>query len=195
MSRPENMTPLTDEQRALAEQWYPLALSIAGHSWKHHPRLDFDAFRSTAIHALIRAARTFDPQLGFTFGTYLGVAAERHIRRTLLLERGRPDLAKGSYVADDDYGPEYEVDELAAVPDHRASSIADMEEMEAFEYRIAGLRPRQQHVLRSMILDGKSMTDIAKELGVSHQRVQQIVHATKVDLGAIARKPRKKKAA
>jgi RNA polymerase sigma factor (sigma-70 family) len=76
-----NATPLTDEQRALAEQFVPLAYKLAGRASRRLDR-DFDACLSDAMFALVNAARSYKPvPEAAGFMTYAYASIEFRYRR------------------------------------------------------------------------------------------------------------------
>lgn len=86
-----NMTPLTDDQRALAgdPEHIALALRIARSMARYCPR-EVEAMESAALFGLVLAARTFDPALGVRFTTYTAPRITGAI-----LDAARLELPKG----------------------------------------------------------------------------------------------------
>lgn len=85
--------PLTDAQRALAEEHVPYAkrgarryarLAFDTGSWTV---LDYDEFVSAAFEGLVHAARKFDPQRGVSFKTYAFGWIDRYLKLVILRAR------------------------------------------------------------------------------------------------------------
>ncbi len=88
------MKRLTDEQRALVEQYRPLAYYIANPVKRQWPQYD-DDIESAALFALCDAAQKYDPSRGVRFITYAFVAVKRAAREAVY--RGKTNGFSGTW--------------------------------------------------------------------------------------------------
>jgi RNA polymerase sigma factor (sigma-70 family) len=150
---------VTDAERDdLCGKWLPLARGLARRWARARPHLH-DELESEACLALVRAARDFNPALGFAFATF----ARRSItlRFLNLVKRESRHLAAGVLAvdADGELTPAVELQLL-----YRRDRDSD--------------RPLSGRVLRVFercVGGGERSTEVAAELNVSRARVNQIL--------------------
>ncbi len=141
---------LTREQRKLAADYWPLALSLARPFKLRFPDLA-DDFDSAVAFALIGCARRYDGRINFAtyarhrmIGSLLSLLVHR--RRGVSVEAG--PLGDTALAVDDD-GPD-QVDQLEAM-----NRILD------------GEPPELQRLLISHHVEGRSQRELAREVGCS----------------------------
>ncbi len=113
-------TPLTDQQKALAVQWFPWACKLAIRSCAKLgvPNLYRDDVMSEAWSCLIDSARAFDPSRGVQFNTYIGTSIPLRLCREFHKNKGR--ALAGERMKVEDFGTAA----LATVLDHGTSRSA-----------------------------------------------------------------------
>lgn len=148
---------LTDEQRAMAAQWIPLAHKLA---WKH-ARGDLDRkdeLLSYAHEAVLHAAAKFDPSKGVRMMTYVYATIDGYLRRA------RRDMkARTLQTASAD------VPGLERVAPAQAEHV-DQTQMPEWWGR---LDSREQDVAR-MLAEGLTYDEIGVAFSVCRERVRQI---------------------
>lgn len=181
---------LTTAQRlALFEDNEKLAEWATSHYFKlfgHQSRLSADEFRQAARIGLMKASRNWDPNRGTAFSAYAEAAMRNEIQRT--------DQLEGSIeIRDDDNNVVRlafrDIDELATVmpdtnilgPEQELLS-AEQEKMLLDMINASGARKRawRGHVwnpseVAERLMQGDTQASIAAALGVSRQRIGQIV--------------------
>jgi RNA polymerase sigma factor (sigma-70 family) len=129
----------------------------------------YEEARQAGRIGLWKALRGFDPARGFAFSTYAVVAIRRHIQREVQLGqrfwRPRPQLA-----------PLPPADPLA-------QALRSLED-QAVRAWVAQLPPRQAYVVQAYygLAGARPQTQraLAQHLGLTHQRVQQILQQARL---------------
>jgi RNA polymerase sigma factor (sigma-70 family) len=168
---------VTDAERDdLCGKWLPLARGLARRWARARPHLH-DELESEACLALVRAARDFNPALGFAFATF----ARRSItlRFLNLVKRESRHLAAGVLAvdADGELTPAVELHPDDAPPVGHALEVRDELELLYRRDRDSD-RPLSGRVLRVFercVGGGERSTEVAAELNVSRARVNQIL--------------------
>ena len=136
------------------------------------PTLDFDDLLSDGFDALIRATQNFDYDRGFRFSTYATMVIRRHLGRQLQLEAVRKKRFDASYSS-----------KLVSIA-NRASN-PDLEAMTSKKIAIVlltmlnSLDDRERYIVNERFGFGtgqkkRTLTSLAKELGVCKERVRQL---------------------
>jgi RNA polymerase sigma factor (sigma-70 family) len=168
--------PLTPHQQQLATDNYRLALWMANKAyWRHHRRFPLDDLLGTAHTALVYAAARYDSTRGkngpLPFGTFAGVV----IRQQLEMFARRGNARKRRSL---DFAPciseLHDSEETLEFPDQRTPP-PEVQALIAEILRLLRemLPEKVWRLLERHFLEGESQSDIARSLGVSHQRVQQ----------------------
>lgn len=183
---PQQRTPIRDVARdEMIESRRKLALLI-GHDYCTKRGLDPQAREEVladALEGLVRAIDAFDPDRGVKLNTYLKI---RVLGAILDGARSRHHLKRGQKPDVDELAMRRPVslDALSAVGFDSAdgfdpfAAVDDLDEQEqlmalAHEVIQKHLTPVQRLVLTGHLLDGRTLTDIARELGVSGAAVGQ----------------------
>ena len=180
---------LTDEQKKLADDNHRLALKFAG-TYRAPFGMDQDEWISECFYHLIRAAKAFKPELGFSFATY-AFRAMKHGRWAAWSKNKQLQQLRTADNTD-------ELFDLADVADLR-EQISQMEKMEAGETKadLDGLiraLPADLRLYMRQRAKGLSFRDMANEWGISRQALQKraqgaravmlrIAEARGIDLG------------
>lgn len=176
--------PLTEDQRALAAQWLPLACKLA---WCRYRRLrgavEIEELESTALLALCQAAAQYDETRGVPFKAWAArVIVQKLSQRihTYFSPRHLPPVPF-SCVADSEHClPLHDPHELSAETRAVAAEIVEA----------AGHLPgRQGRLLLKRVLDGMTYAEVAAEEGnfsrqAVHQNVQRAIATLRTRLGA-----------
>lgn len=174
----ENVRPLTEDQRELAEKNYPLVHHYAIRRMETEPVLTYEEYVEHGHTVLIKCVRSFDPARG-RLSTLFYKAMNRHmayVRRERCWDntkyRTLTDMASPSYA-----GPEKD-DGRRKSGDRIDSLSADtdfpVEDGEFFEYALRLVSPRQRLLLRLMMQEGYSQIQAGRTLGLTKSRVNQI---------------------
>lgn len=162
------MKRLTEAQRRLAEDYIPLARSLARPLKLRFPR-SYQELDSASLMALVEAARDFDPARGVSFATF----ARLRIRGALA-DVGRSMRLRGID------GPAPLVVALTPYSEHHGSVLvasepppvgSGLEDLESFERRIRPLPARHREVIRLYYLRGMKLSEVGQALGLSTARV------------------------
>ena len=170
--------PLSDAQRDLAEQYVPLARSMAHRFAKSWPS-GADDFRATASLALVEAAQAFEPARGVDFATF----ARRRIHGALVdAQRGffwegwrgaaefRPRFTP---LADD-------VEARGAVLGVRCDDPvgADLEAKDDVDHWLRKLPARHAAAFRHIYFEGKTQEETAVLVGCSKAAMSRLHRET-----------------
>jgi RNA polymerase sigma factor (sigma-70 family) len=167
-------TPLTDDQRALAVRFMPMAQALARRAIRLGPPED-EELQSAAYMALVEAASTFDPSRKVKFATYV-----RHRIRGALRDYRRLVLADG-WRGDPAHRPVFEklrgnIEEYGRVLGVEPASPvgAEMESTEAVEKWLRRLPRAQAAACRLIYLHGKSQDEAAALVGCSKSYMSRL---------------------
>ncbi len=121
--------------------------------------------------ALLRAVELFRPEEGVRFSSY----ACRAIRARMVQAAGRARRFPRtlSFLADQDSDRQVGPPDEAQAEETEARRKAEWQR-QALEAALAQLRPRWAHVIRARFFAGRTVGELAAELGVSRQRVRQM---------------------
>jgi RNA polymerase sigma factor (sigma-70 family) len=174
-------SPLTPPQRAMAEQFLPLARALARPLKQMFPHWK-DDFESAACLALVEAARSFDPERNIRFATFA-----RFRIRGALFDVGR-SMSLAGWEGDHENAP----DLVRLTPLNEEFGIvlnsvrdpevgADVDAIDAVEQWLRKLPRRHAEVCRRYYIDGKTQAEVAGEMGVSQSEITRI-HRQSLDL-------------
>lgn len=159
-----------ESYKVLAERNIRLAIKVAK-SFRN-TGIEEDDLLAIAMEGLVRAAKTFRPDMEFEFSTY----AVSVIKNTICLEiRRNKKSIKPDYSLDEPIVTPNGICELGALlPDKFSmdSRIKMSEILSAIETGLQNKSTRDQYVIRKW-LEGVPQRKIAAELGVSRQLVSQ----------------------
>ena len=169
------LTPLTSDRQALAEAYLPLARSRAWLWVARWPWMRYDLYGTAAL-ALVKAAASFDFDLGFSFATYA-----RHRIDGELADFFRDERPCG-YRQSRDKPPSRLVtlinDPIDPRSDRGRRAIDAADELAAV---LHCLPSRHARVCRLVFFDGLTQAEVARKLG----RSQPLVSALCFELAAI----------
>ncbi len=155
------MTP--DERQQLVMRNLPLVraavLRLAGRCVGTPDAFD-DLVQEGSI-GLMEAAQLFDPDRGTKFSTWAWYRVRAHVQRAMRRWADVP-LPSGDMEGLSD--PEGDPGELLDAGEARRELDAALDL----------LPPRSAHVLRGRVVDGRTLEDLGRELGVCKERVRQI---------------------
>jgi RNA polymerase sigma factor (sigma-70 family) len=158
------MKPLTAEARDLAERHVPLARQMVW--WflrRHAPRVPVDELAGVADFGLVYAAGKFLPELGVPFRSFAAMVIRQRLTRFAVGWR-RQDLAEASALS-----------ERRGEPAH-GPDVGELAEARELCLRILGrLTPASARAVWLVLAEGLSYREAGARLGVSPQRVYQLV--------------------
>lgn len=149
---------LTEAQQTLATDYLALALSEA--RWLDRTRHNADLVRDAAVDGLIRAAQTFDPGRDRQFAGYARVLIRWQVATAIghATHRRRQPAAAPISLDAYDFDPA-----CPASEDEARATLA----VEAVEHMLRVLPARHARVCRLHYLHGKTMAEVAADLGCS----------------------------
>lgn len=185
--------------RAFAEAHWPWALHVARN---YRPcGLDWEESRSVASITLMKAARKFDPAMGYRPSTYVGVSVRRELVRAAranrlihapayLVERKASAEKHPEFTAaarrtfrplslDHEHRDGLPFKDMIAARDE-PEPAADAEDLQALRAAIGRLPERLAMIVRGR-LEGRTFEDLARAMGRSKERIRQL-HDEAVDL-------------
>lgn len=174
-----------DARDALATANLRLVVSIAGKL--SISREEFDEFVAEGNAIMLYAIDKFDFSRGYRFSTYLTHAVQRHLYRVIDRRRKRAqrEHAQGSEIMAAE--PSVEIDPTDPTENEiKAAAAAIIAKMDVT------LDEREQIIVRGRFgLDGsgdsKTFTAIGAELGLSKERVRQLLQRSMEKLGQVAK--------
>lgn len=179
------LTRLTDAERKFAED----NLSLV-HSWLHLHHYDVDQYYDIAVFGYLRSVQIWHsrPELHkYAFSTiaYMYMKSELSLNRSIAKAKKR--TAPGMMIYLDHpcvYDDSTERDVSETIADETINIENEIMEMETLEWMIrkieSNLSPSDCQYLRAIIKYNGFMPDIAKEFGVSMQRVHQRVKRIRI---------------
>lgn len=179
MSRPQDLTPLTEVQRELAGRYLPFAKRIARPYQVRWPS-ERDEFESAAGLAMVEAARAFDAGRGVKFATFAAMRVDgmmRDVQRRLF----RPKAALAG---------NFEGVEDAALADRSASIEAAQDWAEFIRAWLGRLSDRDAYICSAIYFDGTSQESVAATLRTSRSRVKARLDESLQLLRDMAGRPR-----
>ena len=172
---------------ALVLQWQYLPSHVVGKMLVRRQvrRLDFDDAMQIGYLALILAAECFDPTLGVQFQTYAYQSIWNMVYRTDLTfgiirvprGQGRANEAKLSRKSRQSMRRALQVQSLPEWYDQPSPCRDEAEvlaDRELVERCLQALLPKERAVVVATIMEGKLLREVAREMGVTKQRVQQL---------------------
>lgn len=172
------LEPLTDAQRSFIAEWYPWAMKYAETDIARRiKKNDFtppEIIRDTAVTTLIYAATTWNPDGGASFKTYFHYGFYSSVSNAV--KKYYDDKAKTV--------SENQKTKVQHEGDHSYVTVADTiyvdEEMEDsvladvyVDDLLSHLTPYQRELVTRCCLHGDRQTEVAKDLGVTKQAVNQ----------------------
>jgi RNA polymerase sigma factor (sigma-70 family) len=163
-------------EQALVEQTLYLPRREA-RRWRHTP-LEQEDLVADGYLALAKAARKYDPSFGVPFPAFATPYVRGAIVDTVRTRARRNRLCEGVYadvVGFSDITPGQERDDRSYEPTDPGPGPEDtVESMERLRV-LATLPERERIALIRTIVDGDAATDVADDLGVTPNRVYQLV--------------------
>lgn len=156
-----------DRDRLIVEHW-PMVARLVGLMCLGKPSsVDRDEALGSAALVLCTAAERFDPTKGTTFAQYVTLRVRGAVRdswrRAQWNQRGRDRQRTVETL-------EGAADRVAGEPSFEDPLVDRWMLLEL----VAELPARSRHIIEASFFDGRSIRDIAPELGVSESRVSQI---------------------
>ncbi|WP_165226804.1 sigma-70 family RNA polymerase sigma factor [Aquisphaera insulae] len=166
--------PLNEDQKSLADRYFPLAVRMACEMTEKLPR-HADDWQESAFVALVEAAQVFDPDRGVDFAAY----ARIHIRGALANTRseirgGKPGARPQGRVPHTFYDSDLEEDATLQFRQAEGCVGAELEFAERVERLSRGLPDHQARTLRYIYLDGMSQQEAAARIGCSEPTLSRI---------------------
>jgi RNA polymerase sigma factor (sigma-70 family) len=150
---------------------------------------------SWGLLGLYYAAKAWDPNRGLAFSTLAIPAIERMIVRGVRAERrgqsSSTTLSLDVLLREEEDGPtERHLDQLADEGDPIEEQVLRLEIQRELRQAVAELSPEQQWVLRQRYYQGRTLREIAAEMGTSrqaiHLREQNILRTLRRKLSSAA---------
>lgn len=168
----------------LVRRWTPYAESWAYRQECRRPGTDW---WGVVADALWRAARTFEPDLGFQFSTWFAANIRGGIRGTLRRHRRRAaKLTRVGMPRDDLRLTASQARGRFALED-QGLHLADIRDSAApWVVRLDALRPRRAEVIRRVILGGEKITDVERSWEVDRNVADRQLRSGLDELRAMA---------
>ena len=137
---------------------------------------------SFVAESLMIASFRWNPERGRTLNSYLNQCAIWSIQRWIMLSRranrkAMASLDASKYHTTDETPPLYAVvaDDNTQTPDDILSGLETTDGLHTL-IEDAGLTERQLHCLEVVYIQGERPADVARDLGISRQAVDQCIH-------------------
>ena len=156
-------TPLTPEQSRLAKRRAKACRAVGD---------DAEMLRSASFLGLVRAARSFRPELGYRFTTWANACREQEIR----FERQRQIRHRRRW-RQEWVEPISGDGQLSLLVDPQSGRDEELEEIrDQFADRLDQLKRKRPRAAEAVIrgANGETMVEIAVGWGVTRQRAQQL---------------------
>jgi RNA polymerase sigma factor (sigma-70 family) len=187
MSRRTKLPPLTAAQQAMVTdnirlaRWYTKRARQPGEC-RHE-------VYQACLEGLVRAVQGYDAERGVRFGYYASIWMRSKVQRMREFRRRSSLVFPQRYDKPD--GPKVLFGGLTGTLADRRDRRHDQD---GFEAIIKVVDPRMRQMLRMRFVDGKHWLEIGQELGLSKQRVGQLMTKAFVRLTEEARRLRSREA-
>lgn len=145
--------------------------------WRHTP-LEQEDLVADGNLALAKAARKYDPSFGVPFPAFATPYVRGAIVDTVRTRARRNNLGDGVYadvVGFPDLSRAVDADQAYDPPDPGPTPHDTVESLDRL--RVVGTLPERERIaLIRTVVEGDSAADVAKDLGVSPDRVYTLVH-------------------
>lgn len=177
------------KEKIIAHNLRLISLTINNYFCAVDIRFHDDMF-SEGMRGLSDAIELFEPEQKFAFSSYAVPAIKRKIARFLMLEEKHKDIISLDTPVEGQNGEQDAslVDFIQSDEDlleEQTANIDVSEKMKVVKQFVSSLKPKYQEVfIRAWGLNGRKETHnvIAEDLGITHQRVAQMVSKTLRDL-------------
>lgn len=174
MSKSSGRSPLTEDQRDLAERYMPLARSLSKPYKKAWPTAR-DEFESAACFALVEAAESFEPGRGVRFATFARHrirGALRDVQRRMVALGWRTDIEHSPSFQRLRYDSERNGRVLGCEPDRPIGT--ELEAAEEVEVQLRQLPQKHAAICRELYLNERTQTQAADAIGCSQSRLSSM---------------------
>jgi len=174
--------PLCESARKLASENLDIAEQMARWQFRRcHRMVPLDELISESMFGLVYAAGMFDPSRSVPFGTYARLAI-RH-RLTYTVKRWlRGGTRHARNFADVLAEPDQQIDPVCHRTREPIEAIQTHELVESLRRR---MNPRWYRIFELYYAEGCTMREVGKRVGVSRERVRQLLDKAKARARAI----------
>lgn len=187
----KGLDPLTDAQRSFVAEWYPWAVKYArteiDRRKKKNDRLPPRVVYDTAINTLIYTATKWKPDGGCTYKSYY----HRGFYSNVANAAKKFYTSKSRTVSDNCMSRDCDYRDEESCPKIHDSYKSDIELENDIvsniyvESLLSHLTPLQADVTRRCYINGEKQTEVARDMGVSKQAVNQALSYASRTLRAI----------
>jgi len=161
----ETRDALVEENIGLVHKWarryYRYAQTI--------PTVTYEDIFLEGVYGLLKAIDKYKPQKG-SFSTYATIWIKQSIRR--FIQKEKAQLKGRGYLPVQDEDDEQMT--LEDVSPEEPSPSVEMEELER-KIQYANIPQRSKDILRMYFLEGLSLREIGEKIGLSKERVRQLI--------------------
>lgn len=164
---------LTPEQSQLAAQYTPMMYSLMWSWYKKYSGYGYDAVYDAAVKALIKTARTWDPDKNGAFATILTIATRNEMHRIVRdsnWAKRKADIVSLDREVENDTGMVSYYD-LIGKPDKY-----HFEDVEWLGKAFNALSEREKRLIRLTIVQGMNQKQAGELEGISQMHVSRLVN-------------------
>lgn len=160
-----------------------LAYMVAGRF--HTTLIEKDDLQQLALIGLWKACETYEKSKGYKFSTYAVRCCKNEILKVLRKEKNMIHFTESDFIKEnDDYEESEEVEEFFSIDEKIAECVEAKIVMDkATEYIC-----RKNEELMPIFKDGYTVTELAKKLGTSRQRLNSKLLRTRAKLKTLLEK-------
>ena len=180
--RHPNKTPLTEEQKRWADEYAFMARWAMKDYWWAVQKLGYDDAFGVANVAVVLAARRYNPDKGDPIN-YIARAIKWNLSRACNIDGvivGKPNMRyerpPKTVSLNKKVGPDSDIEfgDLGWLGYCPEKPRLECDEVDAIARAMRFLPPRRQLIVKRVVMDGATLQEVADELGLSNQRVQQL---------------------
>lgn len=149
---------------------------VKRYAWQSHMRSIAEEAEAEGWLAVVRAVRTFDAKLGVPLAGYVESQVKFAVWNLFKRERRRwqRETVLEKLAAEEDEEKKGQLLERLPGPANVAAEVEDRLFAGVLAGWLAGLPERQRQVIAATLLEGRQLTAVARELGITAQAVHNL---------------------
>lgn len=168
---------LTIEQQQLAEDNVKLAYFFANKWYKKLPKMDIDELKSLALLGLTQAARSFNPEKGYTFATFADRCIGNMIKRHLRDNKRHFAVDSTKLYFDAPIKNQHDKENITYYDLlYKNDDVFDSVLLNEVMRTVEELRPREKLIFEKVVLEGLRQRELTEIVGVQQVHISRLLN-------------------